>query len=324
MNHNRVVTEWREPAWRSQLKNLLAYSKTQVVWRNDPHYGETVKIFNRIHEERPAVFVSTLQPEVIKEVFALARRESIPVSIRGGGHHIAGFSLCQDGIVIDFSPFRGVAYDPKTQIAHVQPGARLRDVDQTLCPLGRVVPSGTISDTGIAGLTLGGGIGWLIGRYGLTCDSLVGADVVLTDGRHLRAEDPGHEGLLWALRGGGGNFGAVTAFRYRTHPLPRFQMGSGIIDADASFAPLSRVLAFLETAAPTTLSVAPVLAAGENGRRVLSIDYCMADPCDSVIENLITASGPSVTWRHYHNMPFHDWTPRKTSPFWRDDVILFR
>src|SRR5262249_48131507 len=149
-------------------------------------------LYNRYHDLYPAALVRTRSAARIAEIVRFVTDHGIPLAIRGNGHHIAGYGSCEGGIVIDFSPFQSVIVHPDTGMVEVEPGARLGDIDRKLCPLGVVVPTGTVSKTGIAGLTLGGGIGWLVGRYGLTCDQLIGADVVLADGRQVRAEESPH------------------------------------------------------------------------------------------------------------------------------------
>jgi hypothetical protein len=278
-------------SWVSDFERFAACSRINWIGQSDPHYEEARALYNRYHNLYPGALVRTLSPASIGGVIRFATDYNLPLAIRGGGHHIAGYGSCEGGIVIDFSPFRTVVINSAGGIIEVEPGARLGDVDRKLCPVGLVVPSGTVSDTGIAGLTLGGGIGWLVGRYGLTCDQLVGADLVLADGSLVRAEDPGHEDLLWALRGGGGNFGVVTRFRYKARALPFCVVGSATVCLRAAAATLTRAVDFLEASCPRNLTVAPILTRSADGEPLLSIDFCLAGGNDDVLSELSTAIG---------------------------------
>jgi hypothetical protein len=167
-----------------------------------------------------------------------------------------------------------VAYCAETQVCRVKPGARLADIDRELFRYGRVIPTGTVSDTGIAGLTLGGGIGWLTGPLGLTCDYLVGADVLLSDGRVVRAEDAESSGILWALRGGGG-VGVVLELRFRTAPQPATTTGSVLVGRDIGET-LFQLFEYLGSRCPRELTVTPVLSRDSAGRSLLRVEYCSA------------------------------------------------
>ena len=148
-----------------------------------------------------------------------ARDHDLEIAIRGGGHNVAGTAVCDDGIVIDLSAMRGVRVDPADGRAWVQGGALWGDVDRETQAHGLATTGGIVSHTGVAGLTLGGGIGWLMRKHGLTVDNLLAVEVVTAEGKLLRASEDEHPDLFWALRGGGGNFGVVTAFEFRLHPV---------------------------------------------------------------------------------------------------------
>ncbi len=155
----------------------------------------------------------------MRRATALAHDRGWPLGIRGGGHNVAGHGTVEDGLVIDLGSLRTVTVDANTRMLSVGPGATLGDVDRATEPFGLALPVGVVSQTGIAGLTLGGGMGWLVRKHGLTVDNLVAAEVVTAAGDLVRADETGNPDLLWGLKGGGGNFGVVTSFTYRAYPL---------------------------------------------------------------------------------------------------------
>jgi FAD/FMN-containing dehydrogenase len=182
-------------------------------------YDEARAIWNGAHDRRPALIIRcTGVADVIKGV-QFARSENLPLALRGGGHSIPGFSTCDGGVVLDMSAMKGIRVDPDAKRVSAQAGCLWADLDHETQAFGLALTGGLVSTTGIAGFTLGGGIGWLVRRCGLTCDSLVSADVVTADGQLLRASADEHPDLFWALRGGGGNFGVVTSFEYALHDV---------------------------------------------------------------------------------------------------------
>lgn len=256
---------------------LSKFEGVSIIFPEDSAYEAVRQVYNRMHNLYPSMIIRTLNQSALKELVRYVALNDVELAIRGGGHHIAGFGSTQGGILLDFSIYRDVAIDEAKGVASVSPGARLGDVDQILCQKGYVIPTGTVSDTGIAGLTLGGGIGWLLGTYGFTCESLVGADVLLASGDIVRAEDPGHENLLWALRGGGGNFGIVLEFRYGLSELPSVYCGTiEVFDKDIEGA-LNSLVVYLDKHCPPNLVVAPVLQnMGLDRGCCLSIDFCLS------------------------------------------------
>jgi FAD/FMN-containing dehydrogenase len=191
----------------------------QVLVAGDDGYDSARALWNGMIDRRPAVIVRCKGAADVIDAVVFAREHKLPVSIRGGAHNVAGHAVCDDGLMIDLSSMRGVRVDPARRRAWVEGGATWREVDRETQAFGLAVPGGLISDTGVAGLTLSGGIGWLRSRHGLTIDNLVSADVVTADGRLLRAAADENSDLLWALKGGGGNFGVVTAFEFELHPV---------------------------------------------------------------------------------------------------------
>ena len=181
-----------------------AYDTARVVW-------------NEIIDRRPAAIARCRNAADVMACLNAARDNSVLVAVRAGGHNVAGYAVCDGGLMIDLSSMNGVRLDPQLDRAYVEGGATWGDVDAATTPFGRATPGGLISATGVAGLTLSGGIGWLRGTHGLCIDNLLAADVVTADGRLIRASDEENRDLFWALRGGGGNFGVVVNFEFRLH-----------------------------------------------------------------------------------------------------------
>jgi FAD/FMN-containing dehydrogenase len=292
-----------------QFHELIKRLEGKVITASDPEYHENRLVYNRMHDCKPALILHSLHLQDLREVLQFCRSEMVELAIRGGGHHIGGFGTTDGGILLDFSSFRDVKVDTRLSVASVSPGARLCDIDAALVANGYIVPTGTVSDTGIAGLTLGGGIGWLVGAFGLTCDHLVGADVLLADGRLVRAEDEEHEGLLWALRGGGGNFGIVLEFRFKLQPLPSIICGIGKVHWQHAASTLKRLLNYLRDDCPHSLTVAPLLAHDRDGHPFLEIDFCAANSDDDSVSRFL-AQFPEAKWGEVGEWHFPNWQAR--------------
>jgi FAD/FMN-containing dehydrogenase len=190
-----------------------------LIEPGDPGYEPGRRVFNHLIDKRPAFIARCLGPADVVAALRHARDHGLPVAVRAGGHSVAGHGTCDGGALIDLSLMRGVQVDPADATAWVQGGATLADVDHETQLYGLALPSGQVSKTGVAGLTLNGGLGMLQRKYGLTCDNLIEARMVTADGELVVASEEADPDLLWALRGGGGNFGVVTSFRYRLHPV---------------------------------------------------------------------------------------------------------
>ena len=196
-----------------------ALDDLRAIVRGDVNAPDVRPVFNAMHRGQPAVTISCTGTADVVQAVNFAREHELPVAVRGGGHSIAGLSSIDGGVLIDLAPMRGVVVDPDRKRAYVQGGAVLGDVDRETVPFGLVAPSGVVSDTGVAGLTLGGGYGWLRRKWGLACDSLVEAQLVTADGQVRTVSAEADPDLFWALRGGGGNFGVVTSFTFELREL---------------------------------------------------------------------------------------------------------
>jgi FAD binding domain/Berberine and berberine like len=182
-------------------------------------YEEARAVWNGMIDKRPRAIAQCSDVEDVVRAVDFARRYGWPLAVRGGGHNVAGLATSEGGLVLDLSAMNGVEVDSETRRARVQGGAIWRDVDAATQPHGLAAPAGLVSETGVAGLTLGGGIGWLRRKYGLSCDNLVAAELVTAAGERVLANQRENPDLLWALRGGGGNFGVVTTFEFALHPV---------------------------------------------------------------------------------------------------------
>ena len=203
----------------ASLQDLLAPAfRGELIAPDDAGYDEARKVYNAMIDRRPALVARCVDAADVMAAVGLARERGLTVSVRGGGHNAGGLGVADGALCIDLSAMRGVRVDPRDQTVRVQGGARWGDVDHAAHALGLAVPSGIISTTGVGGLTLGGGLGHLSRAFGLSIDSLLGVDMVLADGRYVRASEEENADLFWAVRGGGGNFGVVTEFAFRAHP----------------------------------------------------------------------------------------------------------
>jgi FAD/FMN-containing dehydrogenase len=186
---------------------------------DDGDYDTSRKVWNGMIDRRPALIAKCSAASDVVACVEFARAHTVPISVRGGGHNFAGKAVCDGGLVIDLSPMKGIKVDPARRTARAQTGLKLGEFDRATQEYGLVTPLGVATTTGISGLTLGGGYGWLVGKYGLTCDNVIWIEVVTADGRILECSSEQNEDLFWGLRGAGANFGVATQIEYRLHPV---------------------------------------------------------------------------------------------------------
>jgi len=203
----------------SKIEAFAAQLKGKLIFPSDEAYNETRKVYNGMIDKRPGVFALCENAEDVIAAVNFGRNNNLLVAIRGGGHNGAGLGLCDDGLVIDLSDIKFVNVDPSNNTVKVGGGNIWNEVDKATHEFGLAVPSGMISTTGVGGLTLGGGVGYLTRKYGLTIDNLLEADMVLADGSFVTVNAAKNTDLFWAIRGGGGNFGVVTSFTFQAHPV---------------------------------------------------------------------------------------------------------
>jgi hypothetical protein len=223
MDEVRILTNTGELRAFKQaaLRELCGGSADRVLLPGDPRYDQVRHIWNGRIDHKPAVIIRCRTPSEVVGTVGFSQSYNLLMSIRGGDHNLAGYAVCDGGLMLDFSLMTGMVVDPANQTARAEPGLRWGQFDRRTQPYRLATTGGTHPDTGIAGLTLGGGIGWLGGPYGLTCDNLLSVDIVTADGKLRHASETDNPDLFWALRGAGHNFGVVTAFNFRLHPLGR-------------------------------------------------------------------------------------------------------
>jgi len=320
----------------SSLREAL---RGPVIARRDPGYDEARSIYNAMIDRRPAAFAQCVDVADVQATISFARDTGAELAVRGGGHSGPGLCLVDDGLVLDLSPMRWVRVDPETKTVQVGGGSQLGDLDHATHAFGLAVPAGIMSTTGVGGLTLGGGHGYLTRRYGLTIDSLLSADVVLADGSCVTASAERHPDLFWALRGGGGNFGVVTSFTFRLHPAATVGVAVTVWPVDRIQEVLRWYREFLP-AAPEELSgffavlvvpPGPPFPEPIHGQKVCGVVWCytggLAD--DHLAQVLTVVNDPAPPAFHFTTpMPypglqsmFDTLIPKGLQWYWRGDFF---
>lgn len=269
----------------SELDEFSQQINGDVIYEDDKGYEETRAIWNGMIEYSPKAIVHCTGTADVVTAINFARKHDILVSVRGAGHNVAGDALCEGGFTIDLSHMKGVHVDWRAQTARAQPGVNLGDLDIETQLFGLATPTGIVSKTGLAGLTLGGGFGWLTRKYGFTADNLLSADVVTADGRVLRASQDEHPDLFWGIRGGGGNFGVVTSFEYKLHKVGPKVLGGILLHPMEEAAKLLHFYRDFSADAPEELGSmfvvrlappAPFLPKEVHGKPICGLAVCYA------------------------------------------------
>ena len=251
-----------------------------VITPSDAAFDGARRVWNAMIDRRPAIIVRPRHAGDVVNAVNFAREQKLTLAIRGGAHSVAGMGTCDDGLVIDFSSMKKIAVDPAKRTAVAEPGVKWTEFDAATQAHGLATTGGTVGDTGIAGLTLGGGFGWLEGTCGMTVDNLLSADVVLANGEQVRASANEHPDLFWALRGGGGNFGVVTAFEYRLHPMGPQIAGGMVVHPYSAAKEMLKFYGEMLRNAPDPLTAAAALLTGPDGNKACAIVCAYAGPVE--------------------------------------------
>jgi FAD/FMN-containing dehydrogenase len=278
------------PLPTASIDEFKAQFRGELVVPGSADYDKARQVWNAMIDRRPALIARCKSTADVVQAVNFGRQHALLVSVRGGGHNIAGNAVCDDGLMIDLSPMKNVKVDAKARKAAVEPGCTLADFDAAAQAHGLATPLGINSTTGVAGLTLGGGFGWLSRKHGMSVDNLLSADVVMADGSQMHASETENADLFWGLRGGGGNFGIVTRFEFQLHAVgPSVLSGLIVFPFAQAKTVLTRFARFTETM-PEDLSVwmftrkappLPFLPESAHGREMIALVLCYAgDPAE--------------------------------------------
>jgi len=320
-----------------QIEQLRSSIRGAIVQPGDEAYESARLVYNRMIDKRPALIVRCVDVADVIAAVDYARTNNILTAIRGGGHNGAGLGTCEGGLVIDLSAMKGVRVDPAGRTVRVAAGCVWGDVDHATHPFGLAVPTGFMSTTGVAGLTLGGGIGYLTREYGLTIDNLLSVDIVLADGSVVTADEKTNSDLFWALRGGGGNFGVVTSFEFRAHPVRTVYAGPTFWPLDQTVEVMKAYRTFILSApqyingffAFLTIPPAPMFPQHLHLKKVCGVMWVCTGPAEraeSATKAMRSVGKPLLD--HQANMPlpavnslFDALYPPGLQWYWRADFV---
>lgn len=263
---------------RSAVQELRAALRGRLLLPSNAGYDDARKLWNAMIDRRPALITRCAGAADVRAAVNFARAHDLLLAVRGGGHSTSGLSVCDGGLMIDLSPMRSVRVDPAARRARLEPGVLLGEFDREAQAFGLATTAGTVSHTGAAGLTLGGGFGRLGRRFGLACDNLTAVDLITADGELRHATENENPDLFWAVRGGGGNFGVVTSFEYRLHPVGPMIVGGWIQYPMAQARDVLRRFAEYAAEAPDELNADPALFVNREGQGLVSIEACYSGP----------------------------------------------
>lgn len=286
----------------AKIEQLEERVRGQILRPGQPGYDDARTIWNAMIDRRPALIVRCAGASDVIAAVQFAREHELRISVRGGGHNVAGSSLIDDGLMIDLSQMKSIRVDPAGRTARVEPGVRWGELDAEAQAFGLATVGGTVKTTGIAGLTLGGGFGWLTGKHGMTIDNLLSADVVTADGQLVHASETEHPDLFWALRGAGANFGIVTSFEYRLHPVGPLILGGMVIYPIEQLREMLRFYRDFAPSAPDELTVYAAAVTTPDGMpaAALALCYCgdleagnrVIEPVRAFGQPIVDALGP--------------------------------
>jgi FAD/FMN-containing dehydrogenase len=310
--------------------------RVRVIVSGDRDYDTARKVYNAMIDRRPAAIARCANAREVAAALHAAVDAEIPIAVRGGGHSAGGLGVCDDGLVVDLAEMRAIRVDAEARTVRVEGGATWGEVDRATNAYGLAVPSGILSTTGVGGLTLGGGTGHLTRRFGLTIDNLISAEVVLADGTLLHASEDEHSDLFWALRGGGGNFGVVTAFEFRAHPVDKVMAGPSFWPVEKTGEVLRWYRDFILGApeelnaffAVMTVPPAPPFPPDLHGKPVCAVFCCWTGPASRTDEVLAPMRALKPVLYGVQEMPFpmyqsafDQFYPPGLQWYWKGDFI---
>ncbi|MBV9354645.1 MAG: FAD-binding oxidoreductase [Chloroflexi bacterium] len=288
-----VAISLPEPA----VAELRGQLRGPVLTPTDAGYDVARRVWNGMIDKHPGLVAQCAGVADVIAAVNFARAQDLVVAVRGGGHSAAGLGTCDDGLLIDLSAMKGMQVDPVARTARAQAGQTWADFDHETQAFGLATTGGTVSNTGISGLTLGGGVGWLQGMYGFACDNLRSADVVTADGRFVRASAEEEPELFWALRGGGGNFGVVTSFEFNLHPVGPMVLGGMVVHPMAQAQEVMRFYRDFSSSLPDAAELWAALLTSPDGQPVVVLLFAYNGPPDEgerVLEPARTFGSPVV------------------------------
>ncbi|MER9891740.1 FAD-binding oxidoreductase [Mesorhizobium sp. M0119] len=262
------------------IARLRQAIRGDLILPDDPGYDQARRVWNGMVDKRPAAVFYCAESSDVVTVVNFARSQGFLVAVRGGGHNVAGSSVCDGGVVIDVSRMKRIEVDPNRRVARAEAGLNLGEFDAATQVHGLATTMGVNADTGIAGLTLGGGFGKLGRKHGLSCDNLVAVEIVTADGRLLTANAAENADLFWGIRGGGGNFGIVTTFEYKLHPVGPLLIAGSMLYRYEEAREAMRFYRAFSSGAPDELSLDAALVTAPSGERFFSISACYIGPLD--------------------------------------------
>ena len=323
-----------DPIDAGDLENLAGSLRGPLIKPADDGYDEARSVYNAIHDRKPALIVQAVDVADVMAAVDFAREQGLGLALRGGGHSVPGFGTCDDGLVLDLGRMKGIRVDPVNSTVRAEGGCTLGELNHATQAFGMSVPAGIVSTTGIAGLTLGGGMGYLSRAYGLSCDNLISADVVTADGQLRTCDSDRDPDLFWAIRGGGGNFGVVTSFEYRMHPVGEVLGGPTFYRIDGE---TLQNYQKLMAEAPEELTVifamtrglpVPFLPEEWHGQPVMATVtcWCGSPERDEEITSTVAGLGEVLGQAHWRmpfpaiNTLFDDLLPKGLQHYWKANL----